>query len=301
MDAVLRRGSEGEDVERLQRRLRGQGFSPGLTDLRFGPATEAALLAFQRARGLLADGVCGPETWAALEPDADPSRRPDHASALDVGLVAEMFPFMALDAIRRHLPPVVQGLREFGLVEKPMVLAALATIRAETEGFLPVEEALSRFNTSPSGRPFYLYDHRRDLGNEGPPDGQLYKGRGFAQLTGRENYRRLGEALGLGARLLREPTSRSSRPPPAACSPPSWPRAGCRSRRPCSRATCAAPAASSTAAATASTASPTPGGGGTGCWRIRCGRRFERRLWWPRAASPAAPSAPRRRRACCRA
>ena len=205
MDAVLRRGSEGEDVGRLQRRLRGQGFSPGLTDRRFGPATEAALLAFQRARGLLADGVCGPETWAALEPDAGPSRRPDHASALDVGLVAEMFPFTALDAIRRHLPPVVQGLREFGLVEKPIVLAALATIRAETEGFLPVEEALSRFNTSPGGRPFDLYDHRRDLGNEGPPDGQLYKGRGFAQLTGRENYRRLGEVLGLGARLLREP------------------------------------------------------------------------------------------------
>jgi peptidoglycan L-alanyl-D-glutamate endopeptidase CwlK len=205
MDAVLRRGSEGEEVGRLQRRLRGQGFSPGLTDRRFGPATEAALLAFQRARGLLADGVCGPETWAALEPDAGPSRRPDHASALDVGLVAEMFPFTALDAIRRHLPPVVQGLREFGLVEKPMVLAALATIRAETEGFLPVEEALSRFNTSPGGRPFDLYDHRRDLGNEGPPDGQLYKGRGFAQLTGRENYRRLGEALGLGGRLLREP------------------------------------------------------------------------------------------------
>jgi peptidoglycan L-alanyl-D-glutamate endopeptidase CwlK len=205
MGAVLRRGSEGEPVERLQGLLRGQGFSPGLTDRRFGPATEAALRAFQRARGLLADGVCGPESWAALEPDSGPSPRPDHASALDAGLVAEMFPFMALDAIRRHLPPVVQGLREFGLVEKPMVLAALATIRAETEGFLPVEEALSRFNTSPSGRPFYLYDHRRDLGNEGPPDGQIYKGRGFAQLTGRENYRRVGEALGLGTRLVDRP------------------------------------------------------------------------------------------------
>lgn len=206
MDVVLRRGSESEEVGRLQRRLRGQGFSPGLPDRRFGPATEAALLAFQRAGGLLADGVCGPATWAALDPGAASTpARPDHTRALDVGLVAEMFPFTALDAIRRNLPPVVRALREFGLVDKPMVLVALATIRAESEGFLPIDEAVSRFNTSPGGRTFDLYDHRRDLGNESPPDGSMYRGRGFAQLTGRDNYRRVGEALGLGTRLLREP------------------------------------------------------------------------------------------------
>lgn len=207
MGAVLRRGSDGEAVGRLQRRLRGCGFSPGLTDQRFGPATEAALMAFQRARGLLADGVCGPVTWAALDTGsaAPPPARPDHTGALDVVLVAEMFPFTALGAIRRNLPPVVEGLREFGLVEKPMVLAALATIRAESEGFEPVEEALSRFNTSPGGDPFDLYDHRLDLGNEGPSDGRTYRGRGFVQLTGRENYRRVGEVLGLGDRLLRRP------------------------------------------------------------------------------------------------
>jgi peptidoglycan L-alanyl-D-glutamate endopeptidase CwlK len=205
MGAVLRRGSEGEEVARLQRRLRGQGFSPGLPDRRFGPATEAALLAFQRARGLLADGICGPETWAALEPGSAPPSRPDHAGALSVDLVAEIFPFTARGAIRLHLPPVVLALREFGLVEKPMVLAALATIRAESEGFLPIDEAISRFNTSPGGSTFDLYDHRRDLGNESPPDGRLYRGRGFVQLTGRDNYRRVGEVLGLGTRLLREP------------------------------------------------------------------------------------------------
>lgn len=205
MRAVLRRGSEGEDVGRLQGRLRDRGFSPGLTDRRFGPGTEAALLAFQRARGLLADGVCGPATWAALEPAAGRPALADHTGTLDVALVAEMFPYTALGAIRRNLPPVVRGLREFGLVEKPMVLTALATIRAESEGFEPVDEAVSRFNTSPGGNPFDLYDHRRDLGNEGPPDGLAYRGRGFVQLTGRENYRRVGELVGLGGRLLREP------------------------------------------------------------------------------------------------
>ncbi len=86
-----------------------------------------------------------------------------------------------------------------------MTLMALATIRAETEGFVPISEGQSRFNTSPGGHPFDLYDSRRDLGNQGPPDGARYCGRGFIQLTGRSNYQRHGSAIGLGARLLDEP------------------------------------------------------------------------------------------------
>ena len=42
---VLRRGAHGSDVELLQKRLHA-GFSPGRIDGRFGPGTEAALLAF---------------------------------------------------------------------------------------------------------------------------------------------------------------------------------------------------------------------------------------------------------------
>jgi peptidoglycan L-alanyl-D-glutamate endopeptidase CwlK len=85
---------------------------------------------------------------------------------------------------------------EQNLADKPMVLMALASIRAETESFEPISEGKSRFNTSPDGHPFDLYDNRRDLGNQGPPDGERYRGRGFIQLTGRDNYEKHGQAIG---------------------------------------------------------------------------------------------------------
>jgi GH24 family phage-related lysozyme (muramidase) len=63
---TLRRGSRGEQVERLQAALAGKGFSPDPVDSDFGPATERAVRRFQRAMSLEVDGIVGPRTWAAL-------------------------------------------------------------------------------------------------------------------------------------------------------------------------------------------------------------------------------------------
>jgi len=116
-----------------------------------------------------------------------------------------MFPHTQVDNIRTNLPFVLDALVEKALVDKPMVLMALATIRAETEGFEPISEGKSKFNTSPGGHPFDLYDNRRDLGNQGRGDGEKFKGRGFIQLTGRFNYEKYGKVIDLGNQLVDNP------------------------------------------------------------------------------------------------
>jgi hypothetical protein len=73
-----------------------------------------------------------------------------------------------------------------------MVLMALATIRAETETFEPSTSCPRATTARPDGHPFDLYDNRIDLGNRGRPDGARFKGRGFIQLTGRDNYAAVG-------------------------------------------------------------------------------------------------------------
>ncbi|MCW5624512.1 MAG: peptidoglycan-binding protein [Burkholderiales bacterium] len=201
---TLRMGDQGEEVVRLQVRLKARGFDPGAIDGDFGPGTHAAVLAFQASAALLVDGVAGPRTLKALalvRDDVLTSVLPQ----ITPRLVSEMFPFTPIANIKRYLPAIVAALDAGALRDAPMVLMALATVRAETESFLPVAEGRSRFNTSPNGHGFDLYDHRRDLGNRGPRDGERFRGRGFVQLTGRANYRTYGVRLGLGTGLERNP------------------------------------------------------------------------------------------------
>lgn len=205
--ATLKKGSKGAEVKKLQQRLEEKGFRPGVIDGKFGPGTDAAVRAFQASEDLLVDGVVGRRTLEALGgvvADVEPDP-PLQMKRVSINKVSKMFPGAKKKNIKTYLPAVLTELSAVDLAEKSMVLMALATIRAETAGFKPISEFKSKFNTSPGGEPFDLYDNRRDLGNRGSPDGALFKGRGFIQLTGRDNYQRIGKAIGLGDQLEKEP------------------------------------------------------------------------------------------------
>lgn len=132
------------------------------------------------------------------EPAPSASGR-DITAEVTVDAVARMFPHTRRASIESNLGFVLDGLRASGLPDRAMVLMALATIRAETEGFVPISEGRSRFNTNVT--PFDRYDAGTDkgrrLGNVQPGDGPRFKGRGYVQLTGRFNYTRIGQQIGV--------------------------------------------------------------------------------------------------------
>ncbi|MFO1431964.1 MAG: peptidoglycan-binding protein [Candidatus Competibacteraceae bacterium] len=202
--SVLKEGSSGPEVTKLQEKLKEVGFDPGAIDGDFGPGTEAAVIAFQKSEGLLADGIVGPRTQQALGLTED-NRLPSAIPQFTVAIVSKMFPATPVGNIKANLPVVLEALKSADLADKPMVLMALATIRAETESFEPISEGKSKFNTGPNGPPFGLYDNRKDLGNRGHPDGERFRGRGYVQLTGRANYQTHGSAIEMGDQLVDNP------------------------------------------------------------------------------------------------
>jgi peptidoglycan L-alanyl-D-glutamate endopeptidase CwlK len=205
--AFLKLGSQGAEVRALQEALGAQGFNPGAADGDFGHGTEAAVIAFQKSEDLTPDGIVGPETRDKLGLAAAAASPPgaDISGKVTVSQVARMFPQTPIGNINRNLPFVLQAMHNANIGDKPMLLMALGTIRAETASFEPISEGQSRFNTSPNGHPFDLYDNRRDLGNRGAPDGDSFKGRGFVQLTGRANYTTFSAKLGMGTALVDDP------------------------------------------------------------------------------------------------
>jgi predicted acylesterase/phospholipase RssA len=64
--SILKEGSSGPEVIELQESLKNLGFNPGIIDGDFGPTTKAAVIAFQNSKELLADGIVGLRTKAAL-------------------------------------------------------------------------------------------------------------------------------------------------------------------------------------------------------------------------------------------
>jgi len=64
--ALSKFGSHSNEVKEIQKRLKNWGYYSGSVDGIFGSATKRAVVAFQKKNGLIADGIAGPKTLAAM-------------------------------------------------------------------------------------------------------------------------------------------------------------------------------------------------------------------------------------------
>jgi hypothetical protein len=199
MALLWTRGNQGPEIRALRATLASTlaadaadypGLDAGDT---LDALTEAAVRRWQSGVGLVADGVVGPLAQAQLG-----LRQPGPlAVPMTLAMVRPLFPATKAANIQRYLPYVAAAMEACGLGDRAMLCMALGTIRAESEGFLPIAEFPSQFNTLPGRAPFSAYEGRKNLGNTQPGDGARFKGRGFVQLTGRANYEKFGQVLGI--------------------------------------------------------------------------------------------------------
>jgi putative chitinase len=112
-----------------------------------------------------------------------------------------MMPYARPENAARFADPLAQTMVEFRIDTPRRRAAWLANIAHESGSLHYVEEIASGI----------AYEGRLDLGNTQTGDGKRFKGRGLAQITGRENYRACGVALGLdllaNPELLEQPVN----------------------------------------------------------------------------------------------
>lgn len=208
---LLKLGSEGEDVKKLQTKL---GVDPiG----KFGPKTETAVKSWQSSNGLTADGIVGDGTWSKMFSEGTvsaPTVITEPAPVKSVG-------GLKLEGLRGHIPDAViaqipDTAAKFE-INTPLRLAHfLAQCGHESGGFRLTKENLNYsakglngtfkkyFPTLDSAVPYErkpdkiankVYGGRMGNGPESSGDGAKFCGRGYIQLTGKDNYTAFGKSI----------------------------------------------------------------------------------------------------------
>lgn len=174
---LLKRGSSGEDVKRLQIKL---GLTPDAGVAQFGPKTEAAVKAWQKANGLEDDGIVGDATWSKMFGVND-----------QITDAVTQVAGLALDKLKGHVPQAVleelsRIATQFGITNNLRLAHFLAQCAHESGSWKYKLEIASG----------QAYEGRKDLGNTQAGDGVRFKGRGYIQLTGRANYGVFSQFIG---------------------------------------------------------------------------------------------------------
>jgi putative chitinase len=208
---LLKLGSTGDDVVKLQNKL---GVDPiG----KFGPKTEAAVKAWQSSNGLTPDGIVGDGTWSKLFSESTvsaPTVITEPAPVKSVG-------GLKLENLRGHIPDAViaqipDTAAKFE-INTPLRLAHfLAQCGHESGGFRLAKENLNYsakglvgtfnkyFKTEIDAKPYErqpakianrVYGSRMGNGPEASGDGSKFCGRGYIQLTGKDNYTAFGKSI----------------------------------------------------------------------------------------------------------
>jgi putative chitinase len=208
---LLKKGDNNENVKLMQQKL---GIEPAVTN--FGPKTEAAVKAWQSANGLTADGIVGPATWAKIMGESAATPAPIVSAPIaPVG-------GLKLDKLKGHIPDAVIAMipdtaAKFQ-INTPLRLAHfLAQCGHESGGFRATQENLNYsakglagifkkyFPTEASAAPYArnpqkiaskVYGGRMGNGPESTGEGYKFRGRGYIQLTGKENYTAFGKSIG---------------------------------------------------------------------------------------------------------
>jgi putative chitinase len=206
--AVLQQGSTGPDVTDLQAKLKDAGFDPGSIDGNFGAGTLAALISFQQSKGLQADGKAGPATFAALSGGAvPPAAEPAPTSSGGSGET------LKLEGLRGKVPDAVieqipETALKFGITTNLRLAHFLAQCALESTGFKATVENLNysgdrlrqvfpkyfrdvdpaAYARNPEKIGNRVYANRMGNGDEASGEGYKFRGRGYIQLTGKNNY-----------------------------------------------------------------------------------------------------------------
>jgi putative chitinase len=208
---ILKLGSEGEEVKKIQIKL---GVDPiG----KFGPKTDAAVKAWQAANGLTADGIVGPATLAKLMGESTQSAPVVITEPAPVASVGGL----KLEKLKGHIPDSVisqipDTAAKFG-INTPLRLAHfLAQCGHESGGFKAIQENLNysakglmgifkkyfptqtlaeQYQRNPQKIASKVYGGRMGNGPESTGEGFKFRGRGYIQLTGKENYTAFGKSI----------------------------------------------------------------------------------------------------------